>query len=70
MSKVTYRTQTDKNSIDNLRNAIIDGVCETVKCPKALLTETPKDIDPQKQKAYARAIGKLLYSQTPESQTP
>lgn len=69
MSKVTYKTQTDKNAIDSLRDAIIDGTCETVKCPKALLTEPPKDIDPQKQKAYARAIGKLLYPQTHESRT-
>lgn len=56
-----YDRHVDSKDIDSLRNAIIGGTCEAIKCPKSLLTDPPKDIDPHKQQAYVNAISKLLY---------
>lgn len=56
---ISYSDAVDDDQMKALKDAIIDGSCEAVKCPKELLTEEPKDVDPEKAKAYTRVVNNL-----------
>ena len=56
----THTYSVDMNdAVEDLKDAIIDGACEAVKCPKELLTKEPENIDTQKQKAFIRVVNHL-----------
>lgn len=56
---ISYSDAVDDDQMKALKDAIVDGACEAVKCPKELLTEEPKDMDPERAKAYTRMVNNL-----------